>query len=279
MSTPTPNIEDLQDRWPVFSTILLDYYVARPGAAKGRKGDEATFLTRFGSTGGEDNPEFTGLRAELVDMTRKSGAAATLINVMFGHTNADGTVNEDDPNYVDRIKARTLITGLMDALYTTNPDEAADAEDADETSGYVGARVEAFDAYRKHVLFHLPANLKGTIPTWFGPRLGGGQPLAGYPAPAPLVALVGVVLATIGMGINLGLTRLGASRSIVLPVSWPFLLAGAGLVLWAVLTMLLIRSAVLHPEDEDRDGVDDDIEGARAQEQARRNVLRNLRNR
>jgi len=84
-------LDDLQDRWPVFSSILVDYFAASPGARRGRKGDDATFLTRFSAVGGEKSPEFNGLHAELTGLIQRPGEASDLLNLTFGYVDATGS--------------------------------------------------------------------------------------------------------------------------------------------------------------------------------------------
>ena len=79
--TMSTTLDDLQDRWPVFSSILVDYFAASPGARRGRKGDDATFLTRFSAVGGEKSPEFNGLHAELTGLIQRPGEASDLLNL------------------------------------------------------------------------------------------------------------------------------------------------------------------------------------------------------
>ena len=124
-------LDDLQDRWPVFSSILVDYFAASPGARRGRKGDDATFLTRFSAVGGEKSPEFNGLHAELTGLIQRPGEASDLLNLTFGYVDAAGSPDRSHPGYIDRPQARSLITGLLSDLYTTDEEgDGADEEGA-----------------------------------------------------------------------------------------------------------------------------------------------------
>ena len=116
MSPTTPSLEELQERWPVFSTVLHNYYASKPGASRGALGDDATFLSRFSSRGGEEDPEFSGLRSELDDMSRHPGDAAALLNLSFGYVDDDGAVDTTSPHYIDRPQARNLIVGIINDL-------------------------------------------------------------------------------------------------------------------------------------------------------------------
>ena len=150
--TMSTTLDDLQDRWPVFSSILVDYFAASPGARRGRKGDDATFLTRFSAVGGEKSPEFNGLHAELTGLIQRPGEASDLLNLTFGYVDATGSPDRSHPGYIDRPQARSLITGLLSDLYTT--DEEGDGADEEEgLAGFVDVRAQAFDEYRRYILF------------------------------------------------------------------------------------------------------------------------------
>lgn len=273
--TMSTTLDDLQDRWPVFSSILVDYFAASPGARRGRKGDDATFLTRFSAVGGEKSPEFNGLHAELTGLIQRPGEASDLLNLTFGYVDATGSPDRSHPGYIDRPQARSLITGLLSDLYTT--DEEGDGVDEEEgLAGFVDVRAQAFDEYRRYTLFHLPARTPGRLPPWASRH--GSRALAGMAVPAPVAAAVGAALAAAGWGISQGLQSLNMPDGVVLPLSWPFLLGGLGLLIWAVSAMLLVRSSIINPPtEEDEEEEKETAEKKRAKSKARRNILRNLR--
>lgn len=270
-----PTIEDLQDTYPVFSTILVSYFAAHPGASKGTKGDDATLATRFAATGGEDNPEFTGLYAELTTLARTPSHAATLINHAYGLT-------PTDPRHVDRPTARTLVTDLTTTLYDDTPTPHTDDDDGGQAgpTGWADVRAQAFDTYRSHVLLHLPDRTPGHLPAvHVGPINLPSRPLAGMPVTTTVAVIVGLLVVALGMAILLPLRAVGAPTSVVAPAAFPFLLAGGALTLWSITTMLLVRSAIVHPVDEDGDGVDDRTEKEQSKAKARARTLKALRSR
>ena len=94
----------------------------------------------------------------------------------------------------------------------------------------------------------------------------------------PYAAAVGAALAAAGWGISQGLQSLNMPDGVVLPLSWPFLLGGLGLLIWAVSAMLLVRSSIINPPTEEDDEEEKETaEKKRAKSKARRNILRNLR--
>lgn len=271
MSPTTPSLEELQERWPVFSTVLHNYYASKPGASRGAQGDDATFLTRFSSRGGEEDPEFSGLRNELDDMSRHPGDAAALLNLSFGYVDDDGAVDTTSPHYIDRPQARNLIVGIINDLYVSAP-KGGEQDDQEEPAGIIDVRAEVFNAYWRHTLFRIPQFVPGKVPSWV--RKLGGRPWAGTPVSSVAALVVGAILAAIGWGVEKGLRSLGASNAVTLPLSWPFLGTGMVLLLWAIATMLLVRSSIIRPEDDDED--DDEEQKTRAKEKARRSILRRL---